>query len=300
MKLRDLGEFNFINRISKAIKLSSHVVKGIGDDAAVLKYTKDKYLLFTTDILLEGKHFYKGSSAGLVGKKALSSNISDIAAMGGIPKFAVISIGLPGSMNLKYADELYKGIRKVADKFSVDLVGGDTVGSNKIIINIALIGEVEIKNLALRSKAKEKDAIFVTGDIGGSIKLKHLNFTPRLKEARYLVKNFKINSMIDVSDGLLADLAHILEESDKGAVIYEKTIPVSKDAIDFNSAIREGEDFELIFTLPEKQADRLEDIWPFETRLSMIGRICSGRKGFYLIRKNGKSEKIKSAGFTHF
>ncbi len=300
MKLRDLGEFNFINRISKAIKLSSQVVKGIGDDAAVLKYTKDKYLLFTTDILLEGKHFYKGSSAGLVGKKALSSNISDIAAMGGIPKFAVISIGLPGSMNLKYADELYKGIRKVADKFSVDLVGGDTVGSNKIIINIALIGEVEIKNLALRSKAKEEDAIFVTGDIGGSIKLKHLNFTPRLKEARYLVKNFKINSMIDVSDGLLADLAHILEESDKGAVIYEKTIPVSKDAIDFNSAMRDGEDFELIFTLPKKQADRLEDIWPFETRLSRIGRICSACKGFYLIRKNGKSEKIKSAGFTHF
>ncbi len=300
MKLRDLGEFNFINRISKAIKLSSQVVKGIGDDAAVLKYTKDKYLLFTTDILLEGKHFYKGSSAGLVGKKALSSNISDIAAMGGIPKFAVISIGLPGSMNLKYADELYKGIRKVADKFSVDLVGGDTVGSNKIIINIALIGEVERENLVLRSRAKEKDAIFVTGNIGGSIKLKHLNFTPRLKEARYLVKNFKINSMIDVSDGLLADLGHILEESDKGAVIYEKTIPVSKDAIDFNLAMRDGEDFELIFTLPKKQADRLEDIWPFETRLSRIGRICSVCKGFYLIRKNGKSEKIKSAGFTHF
>nr|MBU1328482.1 thiamine-phosphate kinase [Candidatus Omnitrophota bacterium] len=300
MKLKDLGEFNFINRISKAIKLSSQVVKGIGDDAAVLKYTKDKYLLFTTDMLLEGKHFYKGSSAGLVGGKALSSNISDIAAMGGIPKFAVISIGFTGSMNFKYADELYKGIRKVADKFSVDLVGGDTVGSNKIIINIALIGEVEIKNLALRSKAKEKDAIFVTGNIGGSIKLKHLNFTPRLKEARFLVKNFKINSMIDISDALLADLGHILEESNKGAMIYEKMIPVSKDAIDFDSAIRDGEDFELIFTLSEKQADRLENIWPFKTKLSRIGKICNAHKGFSLIRKSGKSKKIKPTGFTHF
>jgi len=300
MKLKNLGEFNFINRMSKTIRLSSQVVKGIGDDAAVLKYTKDKYLLFTTDMLLEGKHFHKGSSAGLVGRKALSSNISDIAAMGGIPKFAVISMGFPGSMNLKYADELYKGIRKVADKFSVDLVGGNTVGSNKIIINIALIGEVEIKNLALRSKAKEKDAIFVTGNIGGSIKFKHLNFTPRLKEARFLVKNFRINSMIDISDGLLADLGHILEESNKGVVIYEKTIAVSKDAIDFNSAMRDGEDFELIFTLPEKQADRLEDIWPFKTRLSRIGQICNARKGFSLIRKSGKSEKIKPTGFTHF
>ncbi len=300
MKLKDLGEFNFINRISKSIRLSKQVIKGIGDDAAVLKYTKDKYLLFTTDMLLEGKHFYKGSSAEMVGKKALSSNISDIAAMGGMPKFAVVSIGFPGSMNLKYADEIYEGMRKVADKFGVDLVGGDTVGSNKIIINIALIGEVEIKNLALRSNAKEKDAIFVTGNIGGSIKIKHFNFTPRLKEARFLVKNFKINSMIDISDGLLADLGHILEESNKGAVIYEKTMPVSKDAIDFNSAMRDGEDFELIFTLPKKQADRLEDIWPFETRLSRIGKICGERKGFSLIRKNGKSERIKPAGFTHF
>ncbi len=300
MKLKDLGEFNFINRISKAIRLSSQVVKGIGDDAAVLKYTKDKYLLFTTDMLLEGKHFYKSSSAGLVGEKALSSNVSDIAAMGGIPKFAVISIGFPGSLNLKYADELYKGIRRVADKFSVDLVGGDTVGSNKIIINIALIGEVEIKNLALRSKAKEKDAIFVTGNIGGSIKLKHLNFTPRLKEARFLVKNFKINSMIDISDGLLADLGHILEESNKGAVIYEKTMPVSNDTAGFDSAIRDGEDFELIFTLSEQHVDRLENIWPFKTRLSRIGQICSVCKGFSLIRKNGKSEKIKPTGFTHF
>ena len=300
MKLKDLGEFRFIDRIRKHIKLSGSVIKGIGDDAAVLKYTKDKYLLFTTDMLLEGKHFYKGSSAGLVGEKALSSNVSDIAAMGGIPKFAVISIGFPGSLNLKYADELYKGIRRVAGRFSVDLVGGDTVGSMKIVINIALIGEVEKANLVLRSKAKEKDAIFVTGNIGGSIKLKHLNFTPRLKEARFLVKNFKINSMIDISDGLLADLGHILEESNKGAVIYEKTMPVSKDAAGFDSAIRDGEDFELIFTLPERYVDRLENIWPFKTRLSRIGQIRSVRKGLSLIRKNGKSEKIKPTGFTHF
>ena len=258
MRLKDLGEFNFIKRVSKTIKLSTEVVKGIGDDAAVLRYTKDKYLLFTTDMLLEGKHFniFVGDrhacplQARVVGKKALSSNVSDIAAMGGIPKFAVISVGLPGSLNLKYADEIYKGIKKVADKFSVNLVGGDTVSSKKIVINIALIGEVERENLTLRSNAKEKDAIFVTGNIGGSIKGRHLNFTPRLKEARFLVKNFKINSMIDISDGLLADLGHILEDSNKGAEICEKAISISKNAIGFDSAIREGEDFELIFSLP--------------------------------------------------
>lgn len=300
MKLKDLGEFNFINRISKTIRLSHHVVKGIGDDAAVLSYTKDKYMLFTTDMLVEDRHFYKGSRARLVGEKALSSNISDIAAMGGMPKFAVVSIGLPGSLSLRYADELYKGIKNAADRFSVDLVGGDTVGSDKIVVNVALIGEVEKKNLALRSSAKEKDIIFVTGNIGGSIKGRHLNFIPRLKEARFLVKNFKINSMIDVSDGLLADLGHILEDSKKGAMISEAQIPVSRDAQDFDSAIRDGEDFELIFTISEKDAVRLIKIWPFDTRISKIGRILNKQKGFYLERRTGQLKRIKPEGFTHF
>jgi len=300
MKLKDLGEFNFINRISKSIKLSGRVVKGIGDDAAVLEYTKDKYLLFTTDMIIEGKHFCKSAKAELVGKKSLSCNISDIAAMGGVPKFAVISTGFPGSLDLKYTDKLYKGIRNVADNFKVDLVGGDTVNSGKIIINIALIGEVEKKNLVLRSRAKENDAIFITGNIGGSIKLKHLNFTPRIKEARFLVNNFKISSMLDVSDGLLADLGHILEESCKGAIIYEKAIPLSANAAGFNSAVRDGEDFELVFTLPSPQADRLEKAWPFATPLSRIGRIINRRKGFSIVSKNGKSKKISPAGFTHF
>jgi len=300
MKLKDLGEFNFIDRINKAIKVSGRVVKGIGDDAAVLKYTKDKYLLFTTDMLIEGRHFYKGADPELVGKKSLSCNISDIAAMGGVPKFAVVSMGIPGSLDLKYADALYKGIRKAAVRFKVDLVGGDTVGSKNIVINIALIGEVEKENLALRSTARESDIIFVTGNIGGSIKGRHLDFIPRLKEARFLVKNFKINSMIDVSDGLLADLRHILEKSDKGAVIHEKAVPVSKNAADFNSAVRDGEDFELIFTLSARQVDRLEKIWPFKTKISRIGTINSARKGFILVKKSGKPAKITSVGFTHF
>lgn len=300
MRLKDLGEFNFIERINKDIKLSGRVIKGIGDDAAVLSYTKNKYLLFTTDMLAEGKHFYKSDKPESVGLKAMSCNISDIAAMGGIPRFAVISVGLPGSLDLKYSDGLYKGIKKSAHRFGVDLVGGDTVGSEKIVINIALTGEVEKKNLTLRSGAKEKDVIFITGCVGGSIKLKHLNFTPRLKEARFLVNNFKVSSMIDVSDGLLADLGHVLKESDKGAMIYENKVPVSKNALNFNSAVRDGEDFELVFTLPEPNAARLKKIWPFKTKISEIGRICGSRKGFLLVRKNGKSEKIKPEGFTHF
>ncbi len=300
MILKDLGEFNLIKRISARVKLSKKVAKGIGDDAAVLRYTKDKHLLFTSDMLLEDVHFYRRAGASLVGKKCISSNISDIAAMGGVPEFALVSLGVPSTLDVKYVDTLYKGMRDVAKRHGVDLVGGDTIASKKIIVNIALLGSVEKDSLVLRSGAKTGDVIFITGSIGGASKGKHLDFTPRLKESRFLVRNFKISSMIDVSDGLLADLGHILEASKAGAVICEKSVPLSKNAKSFNTAAKEGEDFELVFTLPQKSALRLEKIWPFKTRLSRIGKICGKRKGFCIIKKNGRERKVRPSGYSHF
>lgn len=300
MKIRDLGEFRLIKRIERQIKLSGRVVKGIGDDTAVLRYKKDRYLLFTCDMLVEGVHFHKGEAGYLVGRKSVSVNVSDIASMGGIPQYAVISLGVPKSLNLGYVDGLYRGIRDVARKFKIDIVGGDTVGSDKIVINIALMGEVERKNLVLRSGAKDKDAIFMTGSIGGSLKGRHLAFMPRLDETRFLVKNFRINSMIDISDGLLADLGHILESSNVGAVIYEKAIPISKDAEDFKNALSDGEDFELIFTISRSEERRLMKTWPFKTRISRIGEIYKRRKGLFLVRRNAREEKIRPGGYTHF
>lgn len=299
MRLARLGEFNLIDRISKGIKLSGDVIRGIGDDAAVLKYTKDKYLLYTCDMMLEGRHFVRAAGGYLAGKKALSVNISDIAAMGGTPKYAVISLGVPASLDLRYVDDLYRGIKDVAGRFKIDLVGGDTIASEKIIINITLIGEVEKKRVALRSGAKAGDLIFITGRIGGSFSGRHLDFTPRLKESLFLVKNFKINSMIDISDGLIADLGHILKSSKAGAIIYERQIPLSGKAKDFNSAVRSGEDFELVFTVPSRQGTSLIKKWPFRTRLSKIGKICSA-SDLCLIRKDGKKEKIKPEGYSHF
>ncbi len=289
MRIKDLGEFSLINRITKDIKTSARVIEGIGDDAAVLRHTRDKYLLFTSDMLVEGRHFRKTSGGYLVGKKSLSVNISDIAAMGGVPMFAVVSLGVPPSLDLKYVDALYKGIRDAARRFRIDLVGGDTVASENIVINVSLLGEVEKKNLVLRSGAKQGDAIFVTGAVGGSLKGRHLDFTPRLKEARFLVKNFNINSMIDVSDGLFSDLDHILKSSRKGAIVYEKAVPVSKHAKDFKSAVRAGEDFELVFTMPQAEGRRLVKKWPFKTRLSEIGKVCKDRKRIIGVR-----------GYTHF
>ncbi|MBU1853868.1 MAG: thiamine-phosphate kinase [Candidatus Omnitrophica bacterium] len=300
MILKDLGEFRLIDRIARHIKLSSRSIKGIGDDTAVLRYTEKKYLLFTCDMLIEGRHFLRTSGGYLIGKKSLSASISDIAAMGGEPRFFLVSLGVPASLNLKYVDCIYRGIRDVAKKFNVDLVGGDTVSSGNIIVNIALLGEVEKNKLVLRSGAKEGDEIFITGFIGGAAEGRHLTFSPRLKEARYLARNFKIHSMIDVSDGLVADLGHILGSSKLGAVIYERDIPISKSAKNFKSAIKEGEDFELVFTMSRGEGKRLTASWPFSTRLSKIGEVCRRRKGMSLVRKNGKKESMIPGGYTHF
>lgn len=300
MILRDLGEFSIINRISMRIKPSCRIIKGIGDDAAVLKYKDNKHLLFTTDMLMEGRHFLRVQGGYLIGKKSLAVNVSDIAAMGGMPLYAVVSLGAPSSLNVNFVDSLYRGIKEVAKEFEIDVAGGDTINSEKIIVNIALIGEVEKKNLVLRSGAKPGDAIFVTGNIGGSIKGRHLDFTPRIKESRFLVENYNIHSMIDVSDGLIADLGHILDSSGIGAVIYKKDIPLSRHAKDFNSAIIDGEDFELVFTISRKDVNELIKTWPFKTGLSKIGEICSGPQDLYLVRENNKKQKIKPSGYTHF
>jgi thiamine-monophosphate kinase len=300
MKLQQIGEFNLIDRISNGMKLSKDTIKGIGDDAAVLKYTKDRFLVFTTDMLLEERHFYRKDDPYLVGRKALCVNISDIVAMGGVPKYAVISVGLPGNLNVKYADELYRGIKDMAKKYHIDLVGGDTICSEEIIINIALLGEVEKHRLVLRSGAKNGDDIFVTGEIGGSFKGRHLSFIPRIKESGFLTENFKVHSMIDISDGLLADLGHILKMSNAGAILFEKDIPISEDAENFESAVKDGEDFELVFTVSKKEALRLMKSWPFKTRISRIGKILNIEKGFYLETKDKVLRRIEPKGFVHF
>ena len=185
MKLKNLGEFELIKRIAQGVRLSKDTIKGIGDDAAVVKYKKDKYLLFTSDMLIERKHFHRRVGGYLIGKKSLCVNISDIASMGGVPKFMLISLGVPPSLDSKFVDDLYRGIKDTAKKFKIDLIGGDTVSSKNIVINIALTGEVKKKNLVLRENAKVGDAIFLTGRIGGSLEGKHLRFNPRLKESQF-------------------------------------------------------------------------------------------------------------------
>lgn len=302
-KIKDVGELGLIKRIAKNIWLDKTVVRGIGDDTAVIKWTAGKYLLFTCDMLVEGTHFTrKGARPFQIGRKALARNISDIAAMGGVPKYALVSVGLDPELPVSFADGIFKGMNELAMRFKINIVGGDTTRSKKLAIDISLIGEVEHKNLVLRCGARPGDAIFITGSVGGSIKGKHLDFIPRLEEARALVKKYKVNAMIDVSDGLLLDLWRILDASKTGAVICEDLIPVSADASSFRKAITDGEDFELLFTMPEREALRLMNSHgsKIRTPVSLIGQVVDAKRGYVLVKKNRKIERLKPEGFLHF
>jgi len=291
MKISKLGEFGLIDALKGYAPVSRAVIKGIGDDAAVLPYNKKEYLLLTTDMLSEGTHFTRRMPPGSIGHKALACNISDIAAMGGVPTFAVISLGIPGNLPVAFIKDLYKGIQQNARAFKVSIVGGDTIKTGKVVINIALLGLVEKKYLVTREGAKAGDWIFVTGPLGGSFKSgRHLNFTPRIPQARFLVENFKPSAMMDISDGLSGDLGHILKASRVGARLDHDSIPRHKGASLFQ-AMNDGEDFELLFTLSAKKARALMD-WQAKQKSFYFYPIGS-------ITANVK-EKIKSQSFTHF
>jgi thiamine-monophosphate kinase len=298
MRVTRLGEFGLIERIKAKISNDNSVKEGTGDDCAVLAYGRDKYQLFTCDMILEGIDFKPGEDPYFVGRKAIAVSLSDIAACAGLPRHCVVSLAMPGNTSVKYLDRLLAGMLGLARKYKVNVVGGDLSRANKLVIDVSMLGLVEKKRLVLRSQARLGDIIFVSATLGGSIKGKHLKFTPRIKEARFLTQRFKVNSMIDISDGLAQDLSHILKESNVGAVIYEGLIPLDKQARDLEEALFMGEDFELLFTLAKKDAKRLISMrqkmfWP-------IGEIVDKRYNLRLVDRKGRQRALGIKGFRHF
>lgn len=298
IKLKDIGEFGLIKKMAGSVRTGSFVVKGIGDDCAVLKFSSGEYLLATVDMLIEGEHFMRSQPPFYIGRKSLAVSISDIAAMGGYPVACLISVGLPKDLNFEFARKLFLGIKTLAKRYNVNIIGGDTNNSEKIIIDVACLGMVEKDNLVLRGGAKTGDALLVSGSLGGSIYGRHLKFEPRLKEGRFLTENFRINSMIDISDGILQDLGHILSQSRVGAVVYEKRIPKSKDAGSLDEALYMGEDYELLFSCAPKDAEKI--VRQGKGKFRVIGEIVDKKNGLTMVRRNGLKEKIAARGFRHF
>lgn len=299
-KISNLGEFGLINLLRRNVYSTKDVVKGIGDDTAVLSVGGSCHQLFTTDMILEDVHFTRTMNPRAIGHKALACSISDIAAMGGVPSAAVVSIGVPADLKIDFVKDLYRGMNALAKRFKVSIVGGDTVKSKKVIISVALLGWAKKKEVVTRSGARPGDMIFVTGPLGKSFETrKHLSFTPRVAESQFLVKRFKPTAMIDISDGLSADLGHILEESRVGAYLFEENIPKIKGAT-LSQALGDGEDFELLFTVSSSKGKQLLSERKGNFRFYHIGEIVGYPRRLKLLDYRGNEKDRPSSGYKHF
>lgn len=312
MSLKELGEFNLIRFFKQEISVKNpSVVVGIGDDAAVIRWDANKFILFTTDSLIEGIHFsLELLSPYQIGEKAMVVNLSDIAAMGGIPKYALASVALTPETSVTFVNELYRGIVETAAKFAVSIVGGDTVRSPKnAVISISLLGEVTEEFLVCRSGAKAGDRIFVTGHLGAitaaRLSGKYISPPFLINEGREIIKKFKPTSMIDISDGLSSDLLRICEASGVGAKIYEEAIPISEEAAvaakkigktPLKLALEGGEDYQLLFTAA---ARKNESLFLPGVSVSEIGKI-SKKKELLLIDAKGNCRQLLPRGYNHF
>lgn len=326
-----MNEFELIDRLTRALPTNDSVVVGAGDDCAVLDMgTPDQLLLFKTDAVVEGIHYAKDAPPEKVGHKALARCLSDMAAMAGTPTAALVTIGLPPKFDVAFVEAIYAGMNALARQHGVAIVGGETTTNpGRVLISVAMIGSAPRGKVLLRSGAKAGDAIFVTGELGGSLAGKHLEFEPRLTEARWLAEHFVVHAMIDISDGLTGDLRHLLKASGVGAELLKTAIPVSRAAkakcrsrrreeadasarlqsppphvggySPFVAALTDGEDFELLFTVASKEAVRLLDVWKKQfpkLRLSCIGRVIAGEG--MIIRDKNSVRPLNANGYVHF
>ncbi len=332
MTLRDLGERGLIERIRRRLGPPAEgVLVGIGDDAAAVAWPGGT-LLLTTDSQLEDVHFRRATtSLREVGAKALAVNLSDIAAMGGEPRVAVLALALPASCPVADVDELYTGLTEMADRYGVALVGGDTCAApDRIVVTITLLGRVDGAPVR-RSGARAGDAILVTGTLGASaaglatlerepavvpaevrarLARAHRLPTPRVAEGRLVRASGSATAMIDLSDGLATDLAHIAEESGVGAAIRLPALPIDEGTRALARALGEapwrwavsgGEDYELLFTAAAPHAAGLAARITAETGtpVSVIGEVRPAGEGVRFLDDAGRPHAVR-AGFDHF
>jgi thiamine-monophosphate kinase len=333
LKIDEIGEFGFIESIQRECTATvKDIIKGIGDDCAVIGPHAGRVLLFTTDMLVEDIHFVTATITPYqLGWKSIAVNLSDIAAMGGRPRALLISLAIPPNMDVEGMQDLYRGMKAICRHYQVTIAGGDTVASpEKLVINVSLIGDAKKEEVLYRSGAQSGDEIYLTGTVGDSSAglrlLKNEISSPRSIAGYFIQAHNKpkplidigmaiaasrlAHAMIDVSDGLLSDLGHICKESDVGAMLFQNRIPLSSKLRDLASrtkinpldfALSGGEDYVLLVTVPQGNIRDLELLWnqTMSSPLYSIGEIQE-EKGVKMVRDNGSIEELDITGFNHF
>jgi thiamine-monophosphate kinase len=291
MKLKEIGEDAVVEAITRELRFDERVEIGPGDDCALVRFGQDLQLL-KTDCVVEGIHFLPETPARAVGWKALCRGISDIAAMGGDPLDALITVAISPDRELAWLTDLYAGLSQAANEYGVNLVGGETSRSpGPAFISVALTGKVEKERLVVRSGGKIGDRLYVTGRLGGSLRGKHLSFVPRLTESRWLTENFKLHAMIDLSDGLGSDLPRLAKASATGFEIDFLALPKNAGC-STEQALTDGEDYELLFAVSTEDSATLEEGWKKafpELPVTRIGRLTA---------ENGNPSD--QSGYDHF
>ena len=329
----DLGEFGLIDRIKAMLpRGNDRVALGIGDDTAALKTSPGMLLLATCDIQVEGRHFrLEHISPHQLGRRSAAINLSDIAAMGGRPTYALVSLALPQATEVAWVDELYRGLGDELGAHGALVVGGNLSGSARdVVIDITLMGEVAEPMLVRRGGARTGDAVLVTGWLGesllGRLALErgldsttpaaarvieaHLTPAPRVREGQAVAARKGATAMIDVSDGLAADLGHICSDSGVGARLVAGALPVSPEAREvaanlgvdaIEAALHGGEDYELLFTCPVDEAERTaaDVVAATGTPVARIGEIVRG-EGIELVTSDGSRSSVEPRGWDHF
>ncbi len=309
-----MNEFELIRQLTQSLPRNHAVVTGPGDDCAVLDLgVPGRLVLFKADAVVEGIHFTRETTPEKVGHKALARCLSDIAAMAGTPSAALVTLALPKEFDLAFVSAIYDGMNALARRHGVAIVGGETTTNpERILISIALLGTVAKDRCIHRSGAKPGDVIFVSGELGGSLAGRHLDFEPRLAEAGWLAEHFAVHAMIDLSDGLAGDLRHVLDAAQAGAELLKTAIPISRAAKlqakakssakpPLLAALTDGEDFELLFTVAARDAVPVADAWRARfpgVKLSCIGMITAA-PGLRIRDKDGV-RPFTGHGYVHF
>jgi thiamine-monophosphate kinase len=295
MKLRDIGEDRLLGQLLTRRSLAKVVINGAGDDCAVVE-TRDcqNLLVLKADCVVAGVHFSPTANALDVGWKAMMRPLSDFAATSAVPQFALITLIAPEQTKVEWVTGLYRGLRRAARRFKVSIVGGEMSSTpGPIAISVSVVGVVERGRCVSRRGGRAGDDLFVTGRLGGAVKQKHLKFIPRIAESRWLTRNFPIHAMMDLSDGLGADLPRLARASRVGFAIEMENLPLTRGAT-IDDAISEGEDYELLFAISPRERTRLERGWRKKFRRLPLTRI-----GFLSQLSTFNSQSLPR-GYVHF
>jgi thiamine-monophosphate kinase len=305
MTLREMGEEKLLAQLLPHLRKSATILVPPGDDCAVLRFRGARdYLVLKTDCVVEAVHFEPDAPPAAVGWKAMMRTLSDFAAMSALPRFALITLMAPAATTASWVRGVYRGLNRAADRFEVAIVGGETTATTRSrAISVSAAGFVEPKRCVTRSGGKAGDELFVTGELGGASKGRHLKFIPRICEARWLTERFRINAMMDLSDGLGSDLPRLARASKLSFEIDRDALPLAPGC-NASDAISDGEDYELLFAIRPRDSPRLQRAWLRKlpnVRLTRIGRLI--RHSPVRARRGQAETRVSRhlpSGYVHF